>query len=153
MAISPSPIYFYRLKKRKRTVLQDLNKNQWESFQFFVSPSNFHWITCERVCVFPVFPRRSWRTSRRHRACPQRQRWPSCLASWPWWMSWCLPARSTSAKSKRRRTCRREGWWGSASAWVCARLMYSVVCILTDSWACGTSSYFHYDLFIDYYFD
>lgn len=91
----------------------------------------FRWITGKRVCICP--PRRSWRTSRRHRACPQRQRSPSCLVSWPWWTYWCLPALSTSARLKQRRTCRQEGWWGNASAWVCASLIKTILTMELDS--------------------
>lgn len=79
-----------------------------------------HSLTCKRVCPSTPFPRRSWRTLRRRRACLRRRRSPSCLVSWPWWTCWCLPAPSTSARSRQRRTCRQEGWWGSACDWVCA---------------------------------
>lgn len=80
----------------------------------------FHeWLAGVYLCDFPPFPRRSWRTSRRRRACLQRPLSPSCPVSWPWWTSWCLPAPSTSVRSKRRRTCRPEAWWGSACVWVC----------------------------------
>lgn len=86
----------------------------------------FQWITGKRVFVYPPFPRRSWRTSRRLRACLRRRRSPSCLDSWPWWTYWCLPALSTSARLKQRRTCRQEGWWGNASVWVSSNLyLYS----------------------------
>ena len=82
------------------------------------------------VVVSPLSPpvtRRSWRTSRPPRACPQRRRSPSCPASWPWWTSWCSPARSTSARSRRRRTCPAGGWWGSASDLVCVSLSFFIL--------------------------
>lgn len=113
-------------KKKKRilhyftTFLKPVRKHP----VYCVSMLVFHWITGKHVCIYPPFARRSWRTLRRHRACLQRQQSPSCLVSWPWWTYWCLPALSTSARLKQRRTCRQEGWWGNASAWVCASSMY-----------------------------
>lgn len=88
----------------------------------------YHTFSNWLVCIFFSLPfhRRSWRTSRRRRACPRRRRSRSCLVSWPWWTFWCSPAPSTSARSRRRRTCPREGWWGNASDWVCVSLIYSI---------------------------